>query len=57
MLMRLLPLAAQTTTGSIVGTVTDPSGAVLATTAGVTVTNMDTGIAIKTNTRAHGPAR
>jgi len=43
------PLSAQTTTGSIVGTVTDPSGAVIAG-ASVTVANMDTGIATKATT-------
>src|SRR5262245_39324845 len=45
---------AQTTTGSIVGTVSDPSGAVVAG-ATVTVTNEGTGIvAIKTTTDAAG---
>ena len=43
------PLSAQTTTGSIVGTVTDPSGAVIAG-ASVTVTNVDTSIATKATT-------
>ncbi len=45
---------AQTTTGSIVGTVTDSSGAVVAEVATITVTNMDTGIAVKTNTDSTG---
>ncbi|PYT24892.1 MAG: TonB-dependent receptor [Acidobacteria bacterium] len=49
----LAPLSAQTTTGSIVGTVTDPSGAVIAG-ATVTVTNMDTGIAVKTPSDSTG---
>ena len=44
---------AQTTTGSIVGTVTDTSGGILSN-AGVTVTNMDTNISVKTNTDAAG---
>ncbi len=47
------PLGAQTTTGSIVGTVTDPSGAVIGG-ATVTITNMDTGIAVKTSTDSTG---
>ncbi len=46
-------LQAQTTEGSIVGTVTDPSGAVISG-AIVTVTNMDTGIAVKATTDAGG---
>jgi hypothetical protein len=44
-----IPLGAQTTSGSIVGTVTDPSGGVIAG-ASVTITNTDTGIAVKTTT-------
>jgi acyl-coenzyme A thioesterase PaaI-like protein len=44
-----IPLAAQTTTGSIVGTISDPSGAVIGG-ATVTVANMGTGIAVKTTT-------
>src|SRR6266478_6418245 len=44
-----IPLSAQTTSGSIVGTVTDPSGGVIAG-ASVTITNTDTGIAVKTTT-------
>src|SRR5712692_2320342 len=46
-------LGAQTTTGSIVGTVTDPSGAVIGG-ATVTITNVDTGIAVKTSTDSTG---
>src|SRR5712692_6606152 len=46
-------LGAQTTTGSIVGTVTDPSGAVIGG-ATVTITNVDTGIAVKTATDSTG---
>ncbi|HVP47175.1 MAG TPA: carboxypeptidase-like regulatory domain-containing protein, partial [Bryobacteraceae bacterium] len=49
----LLPAGAQTTAGSIVGTVTDPSGAVIGG-AGITVTNIDTGIATKTATDNSG---
>lgn len=44
---------AQTTTGSIVGTVTDPTGAA-APNAAVTVMNMGTGIAVKTSTDGTG---
>src|SRR6266849_3220262 len=44
-----IPLSAQTTSGSIVGTVSDASGGVIAG-ASVTITNMDTGIAVKTAT-------
>src|SRR5262249_23501128 len=39
--------SAQTTSGSIVGIITDPSGAVVSG-AIVTITNMETGIAVKT---------
>src|SRR5215467_14578921 len=46
-------ITAQTTAGSIVGTVTDPSGAVIAG-ANITVTNVDTNIAVKTTTDASG---
>ena len=42
-----LSLNAQTTAGAIVGTVTDPSGAIIAG-ATVTITNMGTNIAVKT---------
>ena len=45
----LAPISAQTTAGAIVGTVTDPSGAVIAG-ATITVTNMDTGISVKATT-------
>jgi hypothetical protein len=48
-----LSLVAQTTTGSIVGTVTDKTSAVVPT-ATVTVTNVDTGIATKTVTDTSG---
>jgi len=46
-------LAAQTSSGSIVGTVADPSGAVVAG-ATVTVTNIGTNIAVKTTTDGSG---
>jgi len=49
----LSPLGAQTTAGSIVGTVTDPTGAIIAR-AAVTITNMGTNIAVKTTTDAAG---
>ena len=48
-----LPAAAQTTTGSIVGKVTDPTGGVVPN-AAVTVTNVDTGISTKTATDSSG---
>src|ERR1051325_1646428 len=51
--LSLLPLTAQTTTGSIVGTVTDKTGAVVPG-ASVAVTNVDTGIATKTTTDSSG---
>src|SRR5215472_13370805 len=44
-----IPLTAQTTSGSIVGTITDPSGGVIAG-ATVTITNTDTAIAVSTTT-------
>jgi hypothetical protein len=47
------PLLAQTITGSILGTVTDPSGAVVSG-AKVTATNTSTGIATATTTNAEG---
>jgi len=53
LIVSCVPLAAQTTTGSIVGTVSDPSGAVISG-ATVTITNIDTGIAIKTTTDSAG---
>jgi hypothetical protein len=49
----LAPLGAQTTAGSIVGTVTDPSGAIVAG-ATVTITNMGTNIAVKTTSDSAG---
>jgi len=48
-----LPLAAQETTGTIAGTVTDPSGAVIPGVT-VTVTNKDTGVALKATTNSAG---
>jgi len=47
------PLSAQTTAGSIVGTVTDPSGAIVAG-ATVTITNVGTNIAVKTTSDSSG---
>ena len=49
----LLPSGAQTTAGAIVGTVTDPSGAVIGG-ANITVTKVDTGIAVKATSDASG---
>src|SRR5579859_7757773 len=49
----LAPISAQTTAGAIVGTVTDPSGAVIAG-ATITVTNMDTNISVKATTDQTG---
>jgi len=49
----LAPLGAQTTSGEIVGTVTDATGGVVAG-AGITVTNMNTGIAVKATTDTSG---
>ena len=48
-----VPVLAQTNTGSIVGSVTDSTGAVVPD-AGVTVNNMDTNIAVKTATNSAG---
>jgi hypothetical protein len=53
LVMSLARLGGQTTTGSIVGTVTDPSGAVISG-ASLTVTNVDTGIAVKATSDATG---
>src|SRR6266446_4159622 len=52
-LMLSLALVAQTTTGSIVGKVSDSTGAVVPN-ATVTVTNVDTGNTVKTTTNADG---
>jgi len=49
----LAPLCAQTTSGAIVGSVTDPSGAVIGG-ASITVTNVDTGISVKATTDSSG---
>ena len=49
----VLPGSAQTTAGSIIGTVVDPTRAVVSN-ASVTVTNIDTGIATKTVTDSSG---
>src|SRR5690242_208315 len=48
-----LVLNAQTTSGSIVGTITDPSGAVIGG-ANITITNVDTNISVKTTTDQAG---
>ncbi len=52
-LLSMLPAVAQTTTGSIVGTIADPTGAVVAN-AAVTATNVDTGATTKTTTDSSG---
>jgi hypothetical protein len=49
----LAPVYAQTTSGAIVGTVTDPSGAIIGG-ATVTITNMGTNISVKTTSDASG---
>ena len=49
----LVPLSAQTTAGAIVGTVTDPSGAILQG-AAITVINIETSIAVRTKTDQQG---
>jgi len=51
--LAVAPLCAQTTAGSIVGTVTDPSGAVIAG-ANITITNVGTNIAVKATTDSAG---
>ncbi len=53
LMFSLAPLDAQTTSGAIVGTVTDPSGAVIGG-ASITVTNVDTSISVKATTDASG---
>lgn len=53
LIVSLAPLGSQTTAGSIVGIVIDPSGSVIGA-ATVTVTNMDTGIATTTTTDSTG---
>ncbi len=53
LIVAVVPLGAQTTAGSIVGTVTDPSGAIIAG-AAITITNMGTNIAVKTTTDSSG---
>jgi hypothetical protein len=49
----LAPISAQTTAGAIVGTVSDPSGAIIAG-ATITVTNMDTNISVRATTDQAG---
>lgn len=53
LLLSFAPVLAQTTTGSIVGTVTDSTGAVVAE-ATITVTNVDTGTTVKTTSDSSG---
>jgi hypothetical protein len=53
LIVSLAPLSAQTTAGSIVGTVTDPSGAVISG-AAITVTNIGTNISVKATSDSAG---
>ncbi len=53
LVLAVTPLNAQTTAGSIVGTVTDPSGAIIAG-ASITITNVGTNIAVKTTSDSAG---
>jgi len=53
LMVSLASLDAQTTSGAIVGTVTDPSGAVIGG-ASITVTNVETGISVKATTDSSG---
>src|SRR5208282_5055803 len=53
LILAVAPLSAQTNAGSIVGTVTDPSGAIVAG-ATVTVTNVGTNNAVKTTSDSSG---
>ncbi len=53
LMFALVPASAQTSTGSIVGTISDSSGGVVAG-ATITVTNIDTSISVKTTTDASG---
>jgi len=53
LVISLAPLGAQTTAGAIVGSVTDPSGAVIGG-ASITVTNVDNGISVKATTDSSG---
>lgn len=56
MLVALRPALAQQDTATIVGEVTDPSGAV-APRAAVTALNVETGISTRTDTNDAGPTR
>src|SRR5204863_4905121 len=53
LLLSALSVLAQTTTGSIVGTITDSTGALVAN-AAVTVTNIDTGATTRTSADSSG---
>jgi hypothetical protein len=55
-LLAALPLSAQTATGRIVGTVTDPTGAVIPGVS-TTVTNIDTQVTYQTITNEQGRIR